>query len=93
MGNFVKIILQYIYIYIYVFQTEKITQFDVTFFTLQLFLTIILQDMFIFNTDLIDTINLANFSDWEKTKLVIFKQEEENQYIPSYKSKPILTDV
>ena len=49
--------------------------------------------MFIFNTDLIDTINLANFSDWEKTKLVIFKQEEENQYIPSYKSKPILTDV
>ena len=82
-----------IFIYIYVFQTEKITQFDVTFFTLQLFLTIILQDMFIFNTDLIDTINLANFSDWEKTKLVIFKQEEESQYIPSYKSKPILTDV
>ena len=69
------------------------TQFDVTFFTLQLFLTIILQDMFIFNTDLINTINLANFSDWEKTKLVIFKQEEENQYIPSYKSKLILTDV
>ena len=27
--------------------------------------------MFIYNIDLIKTINLANFSDWEKTELVV----------------------
>ena len=43
--------------------------------------------MFIYNIDLIKTINLANFSDWEKTEVVVFKQEEENKYIYPSPSK------